>query len=292
MSRRHSSRRRGRGQGGKSRNLLAISLLAGASLLVMSGAGVGGYILSTKEQPDEIGCLPSVTDHTMMLVDVSPPAWGEGQRRDIKTVFDQTYRDLKPAEKLTLLTTEGDQISSLGGNARVQLCKPATGSDNDRFNRRLFLKVFEEQIEPIVEQLMGIDQASRVDIRAQMAQSPLLETFQSVSKRDDFSVEADSRKLVIVSDMLQSTEFAEFCFVKGHLPPFEKFKERADWFRMVPDDLFGTEVEIYLLVLVGYGTRLPFCNEKELHDFWTAYFKDAGAASVVIHRLRPDVVSG
>lgn len=292
MSRRHSPRRRGRSQVGKPRNWLAISLLAGASLLVMSVAGIGGYILSTKEQPDEIGCLPSVTNHTMMFVDVSPPEWGEGQRRDIKSIFSNVFDRLRPAEKLTVLTTEGDKYTSLGGTPRTALCKPATESDNDGFNRRIYAKAYDEHVAPVVADLMDIDQSNGDDPRSQRSQSPLYETFRAISMRDDFSDEAHSRTLVVISDMIHFSEHSSPCFVKGDLPPYEKIKERPDWNRIAPRSFWGADVEVYFLVRFGYGVIMPYCNEKELHDFWTAYFEDAGAASVVIHRLRPDVGSG
>ncbi len=67
------------------------------------------------------------------------------------------------------------------------------------------------------------------------------------------------------------------------MPRFSKFKTKAYYQRIKPSSLAGVDVSIYMLMRGNLGA---YCTEDELRRFWTDYFKNAGAKSVSIIRIR------
>ena len=270
-------------------------------VIVLFGAA-GSYALWSSlgtARADEFGCFGEPISHTVMWLDYSPPRWGKSQARDIDTVFKRTwYDDLRFNERFTLVTTEGDRISSLG-KERLRLCGTArtpgeleaVGAaipQNGAFLTQERERRFKSKVAPVIDELL---EETPPDARVRVGHSPILEAMQSISRRRDFSEELGGRRLIVVSDLVQNTtDVAKFCAVQGDLPSFAKFQARLAEKGLEPDSFDGAEVDLLLLLRYGLGgPDFPYCTERELREFWTDYFTAYGAAKVRVHRLLPDV---
>ncbi|MEM9670896.1 MAG: hypothetical protein AAF950_18490 [Pseudomonadota bacterium] len=277
------SRRRNRREEKARKQLYQRSAVSAAAVMMAVGIGYVAMAQMTAVRPGEDGCLPELSAHTVMLVDTSVVTSDQAQKRAVLSSFEEVFAALLPGERWTVITTERGHYDAVGGN-RFTLCKPDFESSSptyvDKVTKELYAETVSEPITEIVESFTNEDKRSR--------QSPLLEILQSTSQRPDFSARLGSRRLVLVSDMIQNTQIAQFCTTQGHLPSYPKFKALPAFANIQPDSLQGVDVTLFMQVYPGaYGhpEGLPYCTENELREFWEAYFKDAGAASVTIRRI-------
>jgi len=255
------------------------------ALAALLAVGLGSVSVSqlSKAKPDEYGCLPETNDHTAMWVDSSVRATDEAQERAVRSAFEDIHNTLIAYERWTLITTERDHYDMVGGN-RFTICAPDQGSNPNRAEK-LRKELYTEEVEPKIKDVL---QSFNIEEKRSL-RSPVLESLQSISQRPDFSTSLGSRRLVLVGDMIQNTEIAQFCTTQGHLPSYPKFKELPAFANIKPASLQGVKVTIYMQVYpgaYGHAEGLPYCTENELKTFWTAYFEDAGAASVNIRPIR------
>lgn len=272
-------------------------LLSGVALTALLGT-IGYFIWDEAKYitADAQGCFPGnpLAAHTVALVDSSEPRFDEAQTRDLLQGFRKLFASgLRFQERFSLITTEEGTIGSVPQPV-LTFCQSA--SDPEELNaigaapatsaylNRQAESLNEKTHDPVVRAVFD----SKADAqRRQARESPILEQIQSVSRLSEFGDDLPHRRLIVVSDLLQSTQEAQFCVTQGHLPSFEKFKATPYYERVKPKSLNGVDVSIYMLIRNGYGEQpFPYCSEDELRTFWTAYFKDAGAASVDIIRLR------
>lgn len=270
---------------------------AGTAIITIFGAiGFLSYQDSNYIVADASGCFKpnGNLSHTIAIIDSSEPRFDRVQRRDLWAAFHQIYDSgLKFNERFSIITTDETHIGTIPAPV-LTFCRSARTSQElesvgaatatqaflvrqaDRFAKKMF--------EPVLAQLFS---ATPDDSLRQTRESPILEQIQSVARMASFSSHTKNRRLILVSDLLQSTKEAQFCVKKGHLPNFKKFKQKAYFEQIGPVDLTGVEVKIYMLIRGGYGEiGLQYCNEDELHRFWSDYFTDAGAENVEIIRLR------
>lgn len=276
-----------------------LALIGGA---VFCGAAlVGGVYVAMQDanlaKPDEMGCYPQRTGQaqTFALVDSSDPAWDTVQSRDLVNAFTIEFQQrLGFNERFSIATTQQRTIGSIPDPV-VSLCGPATSSaelenvgaagTTTAFITRQSEKLFAEVLKPKLDEVFSTDAAG--DDR-QSRGSPILEQIQSISRDVNFSDAGGERKLILVSDLIQATPEIQFCQTQGHLPSFDKFKARSDYYRLAPNSLNGVQVQIYMLLRNGLGSApYAYCNEDELRSFWQAYFEDSGARSVNFTRIRP-----
>ena len=292
---RRRSARRNRSR--RSTNPFTKLFLSGSTLaLVLGGVGYitwqdAGYI-----KPDTDGCYinASASAHTVAIVDSSDPRFDQSQNRDLLQAFRQLFNSgLAFNERLSVITTAERSIGSVPKPV-LSFCKSArtsvqleavgaasvTSSYLQRQSRKFNDKVYEPEIAKVFDTNPDTD-------RRQSRESPILEQVQSVARLASFSPDVENRRLILVSDLIQVTQEAQFCFTKGHLPSFTKFKTTPYYNRIKPASLSGVRVTIYMLIRGGYETKpIQYCSEDELRSFWIDYFTDAGAASVDVIRLR------
>ncbi|WP_298983760.1 hypothetical protein [uncultured Roseibium sp.] len=272
-------------------SLFGIAFLGGAS-----GTAYVVYDDLHSLKPDKIGCYATSNpqDVTVALVDSSEPRFDTVQSRDLLNAFEDVYRrDLTFNEKFSVIVTDPSRIGTVPDPV-IELCGSASSSAEleeigangatQAYLDRQQDKIFEDRVGPTLEEVFSTDaQPGRI----QNVESPIMEQIQSVSRLRNFSGNAGERTLILVSDLIQATREVQFCTTKGHLPSFTKFKTRAYFDQVRPRSLAGVDVKIYMLVRPGLGEEpLQYCTERELVDFWQAYFKNAQAASVEIIRLR------
>ncbi|MEP5730212.1 MAG: hypothetical protein ABJL67_12685 [Sulfitobacter sp.] len=242
---------------------------------------------------DAMGCYASdeAQPQNVVLIDSSDPRWTAAQQRDLLNVLEDEYHNGLPFNaKLSVISTDPANIGSVPDPA-VELCGPAkTSAELEAVGAKTVTQVyldqqagriFEERLLPALDEILALDPPAD---QRQSYESPILEQIQAISRMRGFGDARGARKLTIISDMLQSTGDAQFCYTKGHLPSFGSFKDKPFFARVKPDELSGTEVTVYALERGSLG---PFCRDMdELMDWWQAYFEDAGAQSVRIIRLR------
>ena len=272
-----------------------LSKLVTSGVALALGVGGMGYTalhLSGQRTPDRYGCFDGIEQaQTQVLVDASEPRFDPDQVRSLQRYFQQSYDTLTFNERLSFYTSEGDQIASVA-RSRFHVCGQAThpeqleainaGTGSDGYLKKQQQRLYEKVLEPELDALFATDAE---DARRQRHQSPILELIADLSRLPTLK---PGSRLIIVSDLLQNSDSAQFCRVKGDMPSFAKFKQRAVYQRLKPQSLQGVEVEVLMLQRHGYGQGgLSYCSsEEELKTFWRDYLQANGVRNSRFIRIR------
>ena len=109
----------------------------------------------------------------------------------------------------------------------------------------------------------------------------MLEMVADLSRRGEVG---PGTKIVLISDLVNNSDSARFCVVKGALPPFWRFAQGDTYkTRLAPNSLRGVAVDILMLQRRNYG---PYCSEDELRRWWKDYFQANGVKTPRVIRLR------
>lgn len=279
-----SKRRNRRKQKGRGKIVLAGTALAGSVALFAT------VMVAALKEPvrDELGCYEELDGPTSTLIVDATVLSNDQQVRSIRRYLDRTWDTLKANERLNVYTSEGDRIGSVASPS-FSVCGQASSPQEAKergvpATSRSYLKrekrrIFEEILAP---ELGALITTSPDPSRAQTHESPILELISDVSRAETF---ADGDRIILVSDLIQNShDMGQFCWVKGALPSFEKFREKSDFWKVEPEALDGVRVEI-VMPLLNYDA-LPHCTEKELKSFFEDYFNYFGAESVKTTRIR------
>lgn len=273
----------------------------GAVLAVCTGAmGYAAFSTFGQPTPDKHGCFEDVKQrNTFVVFDASEPRLNIEQHRSVRDYLDELYANLEFNERLSFITTEGDVISSMP-KARFHVCGTAKNSDDldeigaqsaspgflKKQKQRLYDTVYAPQVEAMLS-------PNPDESRKQVSQSPMLEMVKNVSHMKDF---VPGSRLIVLSDLLQNSETAQFCIKQNQMPPFRVFRKQESYQqRLMPRSLESIEVSVLLLQRYGYGhpSFLKYCkNEEELTTFWRDYFSGNGASNPVFIRIRDGHTAG
>ncbi len=291
---RRSSKRRGARRIQK-RNYFALAAMALLSTSALASMGYVAYQDINTIKPDVVGCYPTQKpqDQTVVLVDSSEPRFDAVQSRDLKNAIKAVYdRDLGFNESLKIFTTEKTDIGSVpapvleicaSAKTSIELENIGASGASQAYLDRQRKEVFDTKIAPALERVFA--RKARAG-QQQDHESPILEQLQNMARLREMQDQGQSRKLIVVSDMIQHTVEMQACSTQGHLPSFSKFQTQAYFKQVKPRSLDGAEVTVYLLVRPGLGNgAYSYCTEDELVQFWQDYF-DAAGASVTFIRLR------
>ena len=265
--------------------------LALSAVLVgcIGGMGYAAYQQFGKVVPDRYGCYTEAPQtHTAVLIDASPPRFNKEQTRSLRRYFAELYDSLGFNERLSVYTTEGDQIASVlsprfhvCGGAKTAAELTAIGADTGTagYREKQRARLYEKRFLPELEMVLT---ANPTKERLLVKESPLLEMVADLSRS---SVVKPGSRIVLVSDLLQSSDSAHFCWTKGEMPPFYLFQQRRLYQqRLKPESLEGVAIEVLLLQRPDLG---PYCrDEEELKTFWLDYFRANGVTSPRLIRLR------
>lgn len=276
-------------------------IIALSAVLAVCTGAMGYAALSTFGQPtpDQYGCFDGVKQrNTIVLFDASEPRLNTEQHRSVRHYFDELYANLEFNERLSFITTEGDQISSTP-KARFHVCGTAkTPDDLDEIGaqsvssgylkkqkQRLYDNVYAPQVDAMLSPTPD-------EVRKQVSQSPMLEMVKNASMMKGF---VPGSRLIVLSDLLQNSDTAQFCIKQNQMPPFRVFRKQETYQqRLMPRSLEGIDVTVLLLQRYGYGHGyLKYCkNEEELTAFWREYFTGNGAVNPVFIRIRDGHTAG
>lgn len=270
-------------------------MIAAGSFLTACIVGMSTMVIRSMDQQiaDVNGCYTDAYQRqSAVIVDASEPRWNETQVRSLRTYFDNQFNELGFNERLSVYTTEGDQVASIV-TPRFTVCGQMGAADEMEainapiaqagYQKRQQDKLYTEVFKPALDRLVS---QSPEENRRQRNESPIMEMVQSVARSADLSA---GDTLIVASDMIQNSESARFCRWQNEMPPFSVFKERAVYQdRLVPQSLAGVDVEVLMLMREGYGqSGLQFCSaEEELRQFWRDYFTDNGVTAPDFIRVR------
>lgn len=187
-------------------DLPKIILLCAVLVACMGGLGYAAF--STMGQPvaDRFGCYDEIEQrHTFVLFDASEPRLNTEQHRSVRQYMDELFANLDFNERLSFITTEADQISSMP-KARFHVCGAAHHSEDlekigaqgasagflKKQKQRLYENVYAPQIETMLSPTPD-------KTRRQLSQSPVLEMIKNVTNMRDFT---PGSRLIVLSDLL------------------------------------------------------------------------------------------
>lgn len=248
------------------------------------------------DKPNELqknGCIGEGVEGTSVIVDYSPPLFGEAQKRALAEYFSMLYRDrLQSNERLTIYGTHGTDWSTIP-KATLSICKPVRTAEeakrfggpevSDQWLKNQDEKVFARQYWPAIESMLS----TKPDTKDAMKDSPIMELVQSMSRVGAFTGRPFKR-LVLVSDLIQNADSNSFCYRQDQrVPEYKHFAKSAHMRRVQPEPLTGVEVEVLML---GRESLKLFCTADELEDFWRDFMmKGGGASSFKAIRLREGI---
>ena len=280
------------------KQLPAMLGLGSVLMAAMGGMGYMGFKAASQATADALGCyVDKPQRQTFIFVDASGPRFNDEQRRSLQSYFDQLYAGLGFNERLSVYTNEADQVASVA-RPRFTLCGPARSaadleainapSANAGYLRKERERLYTKVLAPELRVLLAEDVP---ESRTQHYQSPILEMIADLSR--DPAMRPGSR-LIVISDLLQNSDTAQFCRVKGDMPRFAVFARRQDFERVKPESLNGVEVEVLMIQRYGYGRAgMEYCrDEEELRDFWRDYFIGAGVREPSFIRIRHGIIGG
>ncbi len=271
------------------------ALLGLSSILIacIFGLGYMGWQSMGEITADKYGCFEGIpARQTVVLIDASEPRWDKTQQRALYTYFKQLYNRLDFNEKLSIFTTEGDQVSSVP-SARFHVCGQAktpneltaigAAEAQVGYLKRQKQRLFEKRLKPELDAMLSLSPKTS---RRQLYESPIMEFIRAVSRTRTLK---NSDSMIVISDAIQNSESLRFCRVKNDMPNFKKIKQRRIYReRLKPASFSGVAVEFLMLMRSGYGQQgLKYCNsEEELRSVWRDYLIDNGAASPKFIRIR------
>jgi hypothetical protein len=269
-----------------------VPVYAGVLGLCLAGVGAAVWQVQGKKAPDRYGCFEGVgQDQTLVLVDASEPHFDAEQARSLTRYLRQLYDRLGFNERLSFFTSEGDQMASVA-RARFHVCGQASSPEqleavnaeggSEGYLAKQRERLYERRLAPELEALFS---ATPDLSRRQLRKSPIMELVADLARSP--AMKPGSR-LVIVSDMIQNSDSAQFCRVKNDMPPFSLFSQRSAYQRLKPRSLEGVQVEVLMLQREDYGKEwLRYCySEEELRAFWRDYLVANGVRDPHFTRIR------
>jgi len=277
----------------KRKNAARLATYASVLAVCVGGLGVAALQSYGKAVPDRLGCFEAADrSQTIVLFDASEPRFNDEQARSLRRYFDGLYDSLGFNERLSVITSEGDQVGSVA-RLRFEICGQATNPEQLEaigaqagqagYLKKQRARLYDKVLAPQLGALLSTDPN---ETRRQLHQSPILELIADLSRPGQLK---PGTRLVIVSDLIQNSDRAQFCRVKGAMPRFLSF-EKKDIYRerLKPGSLEGVQVEVLMLQRYGYGQGdLSYCrDEEELKTFWRDYLIANGVQAPRFVRIR------
>lgn len=211
----------------------------------------------------ETGCKSDRQDpaHTIVLIDQSDPF----SENDIEWVFElinDEAHSLPKYGRLTVLTPNA--ANPYAPNRVFSKCTPGSGTNANPItqNPKMIEAKWEETFH---DPLLADVRIAMLDTRQD--NSPLSEAVFAISDRADFQPDAEERRLVVVSDLMQ------------HSSDFSFYKTGADYDAFLQSKLAEAfprleGVKVVSRVVPRQMYDLPM---GEVKAFWRAYFAETGA---------------
>lgn len=217
----------------------------------------------------------------VVILDVTDP-WSELQREVLLTEFDRMRQTLSRFAKVHLFVVTEDEEEL--PNAVLSLCNPGGVEDFDavplvgRLGAWLFanpelLDRWQADFHTALDQVID-----RVAESSPGARSPIAETIWSAGARVFEASNAEEKRIVLFSDMLQHSE----AYSHYRSAVWER-EDAANLARRAPAGLLrGVSVE---LLLVERGLDGPGTGPGRLTEFWEEWLSVQGATLIRVRRI-------
>ena len=206
---------------------------------------------------------------TAILLDLTDPLSVTQQAR-LRSIVDSLIEE-SDTDTMVALGVVSEDPSRWG--PRFAKCRPATGENANRLYENPTLiaqdyrRKFREPIDRLLEELLQGDSENR---------SPIMEALQSlIAGRQELANASGTRRVVIVSDMLQHSDSLSFYRAQG----WDHFAEQHGEQRLAKS---LTDVAVEIWRIPRGGASIP--DNSLVEGFWSRYFDRQGS-------LRPDVKS-
>lgn len=256
MARRPRSKSKRAAKNG-AQKFLGLSLI-GLVVLVLAGLH---FLKEPIPDLDEKGCLlnePLPTSFAILIDSTDEISERVGRNAEIKILQEISSLADYSIIDLYQISQDGNHITPLYSH-----CKPPTGENADRFtqNERLMRVRFEEFKNVLSSTLQSLLNQKPAD------QSPIIESLQSVAV-EIAAVDSESRRIVVVSDLIQHSSRLSFYRSKPSIKDYEDvLKQVGGGFA----DLRGTEVRFMVI-----PRKLPTGDKSDLRDFWMDWIDRSG----------------
>lgn len=247
--------------------------IALAIAIAIIGSAVYFFVKAGDQEIDAKTLCPIAgpNGHVVLLVDKTDPL-NFMQRQAFLSYLSEFGRGKVGAGDLFSVYVIGEDFKTMP-EPIFEMCNPGKGEDKNVWlsNPERIRKQYEERFIKPMMNLVDQLQASRP-----AETSPIMEMIQVVAingfrKRNVLS----SKRLFIVSDMLQNTE--SFSHYRGEIE-FEKFKQTL-YFHKIKTDLINVDVEL------AYLLNTPQRQTRRHLKFWEDYFHEIGARVVSVRMI-------
>jgi hypothetical protein len=237
-----------------------------ASLVLLSIA-YGIYILNSKyvKRDDISMCREDgyVIKESVFLIDATD-SFNDTQAIVVKKELENILTNSLVDERFSLYVIN-EKISDK--KPLFEVCNPGDGSDKSELtsNKRRLLKGWEEKffnkVTSEIDKLIGQNTANS---------SPIMEAIKYSAAHSIYSSPAKSKKIYIVSDLLQhSSNYSHY----KEESAFNTFKKREEYNAVRPD-INNVEVEILYI----YRTENSTKQNREHIMFWESFISSAGGS--------------
>jgi hypothetical protein len=220
----------------------------------------------SKEVSRSDGCSTDKYDSvTAVLVDLTDPL-SPVQAAALKNALEEVRNSIPKYGRLEIYPLRPIATSTIA--PLYAACSPGNGNDvgrhlytNPEMADRQWRKQFADKVDGVVSEITSAKPSDT---------SPVLEGIQSVSVTAfgrPIAVNAEQKRLVIISDMIQYT--SGLSMYQG-APQFSSFKDTA-YYNTVRAELRGAKVDVYLIVR---DTRREV-QKPPLYKFWVEYISSA-----------------
>ena len=262
MSRRRRRRER------RQRRQAYINFAIAAALI--AGGFVAFQLIKPPPFDERTLCLVSDDQppHTAIILDKTDE-YDEAQASLIADLVRRTRERLDVGERLTLF--ELDAEGRFDPRGEFSLCNPGRGVQvNPLFRNPAMIEeryetLFEGPMDAVLDDLVTPKEAPS---------SPILEAIARLAQTENFSEDVPTRKIVIVSDMLQNSDMFSAYGGGGQMPA--NMPSAAEVSKLAEDRfgnrLRGVDVEIRLIPRGQYTD----IQRGALKDYWNDVFADLG----------------
>ena len=286
-NRRNTSRRRN----SKTNNIGKVIASISFSLILIAGGIFAAITYKPLEKADSNYCFSRDKQHkTAIFIDNSLRQLTDSQIRDYRTGLLDAYEQAPVNSKIMFYSTESNTNASLAKPV-FSICKPAQNTQqlaSINAPERPLAYIERRKNDAFAKYSQAIDSTMQtvLDNDLLAPNSPILEQLRSITMSSDFNNNA-SRSLILITDGIQNSHFAQFCKLKNNMSPYRLFKNKKGYeLSIKPRSLENTEVTLLMVKQADLPSPYyKYCTHNELMQWWVTYLKKNNASSVNLTEL-------
>lgn len=286
-NRRNASKRRN----SKRNNIGKIIASITVPVMLVAAGVFAAASYKPQEKADAHYCFQRDNQHkTAIFIDNSLRELTDSQIRDYRTGLLDAYAQAPVNSKIMFYSTASNTNSSLAKPV-FSICKPAQNTQqlaSINAPKRPLAYVERKKNDAFAKYSQAIDSTMQTVLNNDLLapNSPILEQLRSITISNDFSSNT-SRSLILITDGIQNSHFAQFCKLKNNMPPYDLFKHKKGYnLSIKPRSLENTEVTLLMVKQADLpSSYYKYCTSDELLQWWVTYFEKNHTSSVNLTQL-------